>query len=211
MPLTRDQINEIKGVIKSTIVDMFTKDADFIATVLDKAVGDKIKEMNKTTCEKVNGLETQVNLLKGRIIGFEQYNKRKNIRILGLPAKRGENLFDVIKGLFKDRLKIDVGNDDIDDCYRVINKNVHTDESKAIIVKFISFHVKQKVLQSKKLLKGSKIYIYEDLTKQRHNTLSTAINKFGSRNVWTVDGKIKVKYGGKIHTLKSDLDLQTLE
>nr|CAI5862648.1 unnamed protein product [Callosobruchus analis]CAI5865949.1 unnamed protein product [Callosobruchus analis] len=46
------------------------------------------------------------------------------------------------------------------------------------------------VYNKKKMLKGTRMVIKEDLTARRLKIVKTASDKYGFKNVWTVNGKI---------------------
>ena len=65
------------------------------------------------------------------------------------------------------------------------------DGPRLITVKFSNYNARQKVFQSRRKLKGTQITIVENLTSKRVIAiLSKTRNKFGVRNVWSLDGRI---------------------
>ena len=57
-------------------------------------------------------------------------------------------------------------------------------------MKFSNHNTRQRVFQARRKLKGTQITIVENLTSKRVAILSKARNKFGVRNVWSLDGRI---------------------
>ncbi|KAK9730964.1 hypothetical protein QE152_g14131 [Popillia japonica] len=71
----------------------------------------------------------------------------------------------------KEKLNLDVPTTAIDYCHRLFAKE---GQQKPIIVKFISRYTKKLVYSKKKMLKGSKVVIKEDLTRANQNLLKEA-------------------------------------
>ena len=65
-----------------------------------------------------------------------------------------------------------------------------SDTPKPIIVKFNSYNTRRAVFDAKALLRGTKIFIQEDLTSHRRELLNAARRKSTVKRVWTYDGKI---------------------
>ena len=64
------------------------------------------------------------------------------------------------------------------------------------------------VFNSKKLLKESDFVITESLTTKRMSLLNEGRKTVGSKNIWTLDGRIHVKLDDKLFFMNklSDLD-----
>ena len=91
--------------------------------------------------------------------------------------------------LFNEKRGVDVHIKDID---RTQNWQTETKEDtpRPIIVKFSNYNTRQRVFQARRKLKGTQITIVENLTSKRVAILSKARNKFGVRNVWSIDERI---------------------
>ena len=102
--------------------------------------------------------------------------------------------------LFNEKLGVDVHIKDIDCTHRIgRQKQKNKDAPRPIIVKFGNYNTRQKVFQARRKLKGTLITMVENLTRKRVAILSKARNKFGVRNVWSLDGRIfAVEEGVKI-------------
>ena len=93
--------------------------------------------------------------------------------------------------LFNEKLGVDVQIKDIDLTHRIgRQKQRNKDAPRPIIVKFSNYNTRQKVFQARRKLKGPQITIVENLTSKRVAIPSKARNKFGVRNVWSLDGCI---------------------
>ena len=64
---------------------------------------------------------------------------------------------------------------------------------RSLIVKFVRYYDRKQVFSNKKHLKGKGISITESLTSFRMKKLEEAREKHGFKNVWSTDGRIKLK------------------
>lgn len=129
----------------------------------------------------------------------EQYNRRMNLRVFGVPEcdlkNTGdlENTDDLVIKVFK-KLNVQVSLNDIQRSHRVGRRpdsdNLDSARHRPIIVKFVSYRLRAEIFRNKKLLKGQRESICEDLTSRRLTTLKNLKTKYGAKNVWTFDGNI---------------------
>ena len=99
---------------------------------------------------------------------------------------------------------------DIKNSHRVEAKNPVPDKPRAVLVEFVSVNKRSEVLKCRKLLKGSKISIKEDLTQYRLQLLTAAIAKFSSKNAWCLHGNVYVKNSGGAHRVQNESEMQVL-
>lgn len=156
---------------------------------------------------KINALEEQNRNFCKRLDQMEQYSRRNNLRIFGLPEVRGENTDIVIAEFFHNKLSLTLPTTAIDRSHRIGKEGKGP---RAVIVKFCSYRDRQLVFLRKKQLKGTSFVITEDLTVQRLLLKRKAIEKFGSRNVWTTDGRVTIKIGEKIQKVEEEAELLML-
>ena len=77
-------------------------------------------------------------------------------------------------------------------------------------MKFVNYHDRDDVFESKRKLKGSSISIMENLTSRRVSLLEEVKEKVGFRNSWSLDCKIVALFKGKKHIIASREDLSKL-
>nr|CAI5818608.1 unnamed protein product [Callosobruchus analis]CAI5819967.1 unnamed protein product [Callosobruchus analis]CAI5834406.1 unnamed protein product [Callosobruchus analis]CAI5845889.1 unnamed protein product [Callosobruchus analis]CAI5860693.1 unnamed protein product [Callosobruchus analis] len=94
--------------------------------------------------------------------------------------------------------------DDIHSCYRIGQKRQL--KTRGIFLSLKEYTTRSKIYTNKKLFKGTGIVIKEDLTALRVDLMSRVIEKTSLKSVWTSEGKIYVKYNGKICKIVSDKD-----
>lgn len=171
-----------------------------------------------------DGVISCLNELKDRIIKMEdeidenqQYSRRNCLILHGLGEGNPENHTQVVQEFFKDKLKIEVTVDQIDRAHRLGVSGRHTMANavargaRPMIVKFVSYRTRQKIFQEKKVLKGTKITITESLTARRTQLMKCAKERFGLKNVWTMDGKIVIMHKKKKHYITNHTQLTDLE
>lgn len=100
-----------------------------------------------------------------------------------------------IMKLLKTKMKIHIKAEDIGTCYRVETKE--NQERRGIYLKLNSLPIKQIMYAKKKILKGTRIVIKEDLTKTRLDLVNQVTEKIGVKYVWTQNGKICVLINDK--------------
>lgn len=92
-------------------------------------------------------------------------------------------------------------NTDIIAAYRVGQKS--NNRPRYNVVTFRDNKLKMDIYNKKKMLKGTKIVIKEDLTVDRLKIVKEASEKHGFKNVWTVNGNIFVKSNNKVEKINS--------
>ena len=140
---------------------------------------------------------------------LEQCGRRNTIRIRGIPepdkATKEKTDAEVIK--LADKLQISVTQSDINISHRVGTKR--DQQSRDILVTFVSNNAKSQFMMSRRKLKGSDVYVNEDLTRARallfSQTRSLKRQKKKIRDTWTITGAIFVKlFDSKIRKVVSD-------
>lgn len=166
------------------------------------AIEDKINVLSSSLDDVRRECNLNANNLQKldyRLEQLEQYSRRYNLRLFGMQETNGERPDVVVVEWLKSHLKISVELKDIDRAHRVGPK-MQNGKQRPIIIKFMSYGVRNKVYQVKKLLKGTPFVLKEDLTKARADIMVKMVNKFGQSKVWTRDGKICWMHGATIHS-----------
>ena len=151
---------------------------------------------------------------------LEQYTRKNSVRLFGIGEQAEETSVETLAvQVLKDKLKIDVKENDIEIAYRAgkYRREGRRDVIKArpVLIKFASHKMKVKVMKAKKEFKGSQFWITEDLTKQNAEKMK-ALNQMRIANkvkgAWTTDGKIKVrKMDDTIVMISSQDEIQQLQ
>ena len=147
-----------------------------ISNLLNKI--DEIEQYSRRNCLLMNGIK-------------EADPPKENVSQETSEVSTQENTDIAILLLFNEKLGVDVHIKDIDRRHRIgRQKQKNKDTPRPIIVKFSNYNTRQWVFQARRKLKGTQISIVENLTSKRVAILSKARNKFGVRNVWSLDGRI---------------------
>ena len=124
---------------------------------------------------------------------LEQYQRRDSVRFLGVPDEGKETpkqceekVLDIIHNV----LGLDyIQHSDISVAHRV---GVRESKPRPIIVKFVTRKHKYEVIGKRRLLKGTKKGIIEDLTPLNMSRLFSAKNHPDVKNAWTKEGVVHV-------------------
>jgi hypothetical protein len=152
----------------------------------------------------INKLETEV---MAALDEREQYSRRNNVRIFGVAEKDNEDTNQLVVDIAA-KLNVQLEDCHIDRSHRIGKVG---DMPRPIIVKFVSYAERSAVFRSKKLLRGTKITIREDLTKMRLSLLKEAVSLYSTKAVWSSDGVILVNVGkDRPFRVKTAGDLENL-
>lgn len=222
MVLTQSQSRDVKSVVDESLKTLLS-DEQFLSSIaasVAKIVEENLKktfsainnrllecEANMAEFEKKTTVLTETNnKLTMELDKLQQYTRRNNIRIFGVPLIEGENVDEVVLRLFNFTMKLNMRDINIIDRAHRLGKIINGKQS--IMVKFISYRDRSMVLKSRRLLKGTGIYITEDLTIKRLDLFKKAQVAHGKNNVWTSDGTVWTKKEGTKAKVLTENDLQ---
>lgn len=176
-----------KGELEALIMKVVEQSMKPVSDTLKKLTEEVVILKRELTAkdEKIRLLEASV---ENKLDELEQYGRRNNLRIFGVPVEDNENTDDIVIGIAKS-IGVNLDKLCIDRSHRIGNKD---SPNRPIIVKFTSYAFRKSVFDAKKSLKGTKTTVREDLTSQRMRLLKEALSKYGVKRVWTTDGVIKI-------------------
>ena len=79
---------------------------------------------------------------------------------------------------------------EIERTHRVGKPKQNKKTPRPIIIKFVRYNCRRRIFLNKKNLKNTGISITESLTTKRKDMMNKAKERFGFRNIWTLDGRI---------------------
>ena len=135
---------------------------------------------------------------------LQQYSRRNNLRIFGIPEKSDEQTDQLVCGV-AEKIGVRITAQDIDRSHRVgkriqqstqgdsyahAARNGQRSQPRPIIVKLISYKSKIAFIKSRRKLKGSGIVVAEDLTKKNASLLSQTLRSEKVQTAWSTDGRI---------------------
>ena len=193
------------------------KDQDVLNTLRDHIVPlNKISEIVKQEVaalqrsfeekleikDKVIGvMQSKIKALEGTMDELEQYGRRQNLRIHGIPESANESTDEMILSLANDKMKVvpPLKLEEIQRSHRV-GKSLPQNQGKPrpILVRFGGYRSRAKLGQRecRARLRGSGVYLSEDLTRQRA-TLAWQARKAKRDghilDTWVHDGKVLSK------------------
>lgn len=183
-----------------------------------KKENENLRSMNTT-------LSNEVNILKDKVRSLEQYSRKNNVEINGIPETPRENVFNLVKDVGT-ALGLDIQDSDISTAHRV--PSFKKDRPPPLIVQF-SRRITRDTLLSKFRDKKSmtaqeinpaltfqRVYINEHLTPENKLFLKTLKEKCKEASydyAWCRDGKFFVRkcQGERVHRVTSCEDLNKLK
>ena len=157
----------------------------------------------------------------------EQYGRRQNLEIVGVPVQENEDTNALVIEVAK-LLDIEVPPDQISTSHRLpINPNSKISKTSPIIVRFVNRDIRNKLYANRKLTRSvnlnkfsvagtEKIYLNENLAQIRKKLFGKTKQKAKQMNyryIWTTNGNIFAKKSDDEITLaiKNDLDLNLIK
>ncbi|CAH1173915.1 unnamed protein product [Phaedon cochleariae] len=235
MVLTRDVREEIESAVNQAVSKSIKSDflidqiVSKVTEAIIKTIDHKLLKMESTVAEleqnfailnekfenKFKTMEDEMkttvrmkNKMEDRIDQMDQATRVCNLRIFSLKEKTNENTREEVKKILNTKMSLNLADQDISICYR-IGKRVEN-KPRGIFMKLSNLESKQAIYEKKKLLKGTGVVIREDLTGPRVKQLNTAIEKFGIKNVWTLNGKIYINKNNKVYIIKNREDFTNI-
>ncbi|RUM94414.1 MAG: hypothetical protein DSZ28_03330 [Thiothrix sp.] len=168
-------------------------DAERRADVLEK----EIKQVRKENAEKDTTIRTLSRQMREQCCELddkEQYQRRDNVRIVGLPEKKNETTDEcekVVRAFFKKDLGID-RNIEISIAHRI--GKPQNDSHRPILCRLVKRQDKAVILRGRKQLreKGLKVFISEDMTVANQRLIRDLKQNERVVRVWTHNCKINV-------------------
>ena len=196
--------------------------AEQIADVVAQKLNVRRENMERVTAAlttKIRTLEEKVETLEVEADRREQYTRRSNLHISGIPETTNVTN-DLVITTIKKLGFVDIGVSDLERSHRIGQKIDNRDRPgrRTIIVRFRSEAVRDDVYRSRTKLKNhnqhhrdEQVYINEDLTSKRASLAYKARslkNENKINDCWTYTGKVFVKTNaGIIKEIQSAKDL----
>ena len=151
--------------------------------VIDGLVSNKnkLEALHRTDQRRIHKLEVDLEDL-------QQYSRRTNVLIHGIEEEEKEDTDKKAHDLFTEQLGLPLVEKDIARSHRLGKKT--EGRNRPIIVRMLSYRQKKAVYDKKSKLKGTKVAIKENLTKERYDFYKECKEKYGPKNVCTLDGRI---------------------
>ena len=128
---------------------------------------------------------------------LEQHTRLNNVRVLGVKEEANESTSEVICA--KNKLGVQINPSEFD-CKRVSlvpsssgNQNAGVQQQRGprpIFVQFINHLTRSRFMAARSKLKGTGVYINEDLTKANQKLLFLTRHNSKVTRAWSIDGRI---------------------
>jgi hypothetical protein len=148
-----------------------------------------LEEENKDLRQEVFDLKKSQKELKIDINRGAQHSRKDNCRIWKLEEKVNEDTREVVISMIRSLLRVDINREDISACHR-LPPGRKKDEPKPILVKWRNRCIKELVMKSRKLLKGKRITISDDITRDNMALMDRAKKSGTFESVWFFNGKV---------------------
>ena len=128
-----NRLNAIEENFQRHVNDIITKELNESVMSIKDSIIDALKEENFRLQQKVQHLEKKLSDIEIAENKLEQYTRRNNIEIQGIPSSVHDNLLeDKVIDIFS-QLNITISKSDIEDCHRLGKANL-----KNTIVRFVN-------------------------------------------------------------------------
>ena len=201
-----------------------------------KAEYDKLIEVNTLQKEEISNIKSQAAALKTQEIKdsikvdeLEQYGRRQNLEIVGVPEKEDENTNAIVLEVAK-MLDVDIMSSHISTSHRLPKKKAssrNNSGSSPIIVRFTSRDIRNQIYANRKkarfvdlknfLVSDTKnIFVNENLTPTRKQLFwktKQEVKNSSWKYIWTHNGNVFVKKddNASITAIKNELDLNLIK
>jgi exosome complex exonuclease DIS3/RRP44 len=193
--------------------------AELLRETFQGPVLKEIKQLQTIITEKdevIEHLQQRLSTLEQHNDELEQYSRRNSVRVTGIREDEDKECYMHVIDTLNENLPClpePITISEIDRLHRS-GKPRQDGTPRPVLIKFTSYQYRQKLMQKRSALKGTNIFINEDLTKQRNQFLWSAriLKRNGKiRDCWSSDGRILAKdLNGKTHLLKNTDDLNQL-
>lgn len=199
LPL-REKVDTLLSV-KETVVKI-EQSMQHLSDKYDEILAN-VEKNGKEICDLRNRIGTleasnsaaELKHLRNEVNNLDQYGRRQNLEIHGLPASHGENLLDMVNELAGKLSIPQLTVSEIDAIHRLPSK---TDQTPPVILRFMSRTTRDAWLAKKAYLRESRseIKLQENMTPQNKKLLWLARTKAAEmqyRFTWFKNGKILVR------------------
>lgn len=184
------RVGDFQGIREN--LDLLTSQIDRLSSTTDllqKTLSEKEKEIGDLH-ESVNTLKKENCELLRQMNDLENYQRRDNLRISGIPEEASENPSKTVCDLLVKK-GFNVKENDLHIVHRVGRKT--SARPRAMIVRFFNRNTRNTVIRERRKLKGSGFVISEDVSILTMKTLMR-IQKNEELNAWIWNGQVCARH-----------------
>ena len=184
---------------------------------------EEVRQLKETIIEKdeiIDSLKSQLTSLEEKndemeekYDELEQYSRRNSLRFIGLPETSSEDCYAKTVDVLNNSLNLDppLELSDLDRVHRCGKPKMNPAGSRPMLIKFATYRQRQRVMTNRSTLRGTDMFLNEDLTPRRAKLLKSvrdAKREGQLKDAWTADGRIRIRNNAnQVHLIKSLLDL----
>ena len=126
----------------------------------------------------------------------EQYSRKTNFKIMGLPEEEKENTCEVVKSFLKKTAKVELPDREIIIAHRIPGPK---GKPRPIIVKVLNTSVKSRIMRKRSTIKekGGGYRLADDVTKPNGELIRKLLEFEGIESAWYFNGAVYGKYKDK--------------
>lgn len=127
-----------------------------------------IEESLKNDQIEKGKIKEKIEKQDNRINKLESGTRKKNVIVYGMQEENNEHINDLkekINWLLNNKMELDIKREEIDDFFR-LGKKTEEKKNRPIIIKMISNWRKTEIMMNKKKLRGTRIFIENDMSEE---------------------------------------------
>ncbi|KAG5319550.1 MOS1T transposase, partial [Pseudoatta argentina] len=173
MDKMEEMLRKLLAETKQEILDKVEQKGEEIKREIKKKMKDEIEKIRAEERKAREKLENELKELKEKVQEMEKKNidqerreRRLNIVIKGVEIKGG-NVREAVTGVFE-KMGVNENEINVKDAYMIRVK----EKESMIVVKLSSMYDKRKVMENKNKLRGSRVYVDDDMMKSERDRQS---------------------------------------
>lgn len=194
-------IEDVYRLLKETKTD-FSRQFKSISEKLE-SLSAEVHEKFSETNQRLERLETENARLAYHLKIAEKKLKGNNLIFHGVEESTDETsakLIDAIKRILKDHLEVNINTFDITNIFRLGKKS--GGKPKPVLVSFLSKLTKTEITKNRRKLKGTKIFMNEDLEREELEILLTYRKEAKQKKQKAIIRGSKLEIDGRLYTIE---------
>ncbi|ESP05277.1 hypothetical protein LOTGIDRAFT_152106 [Lottia gigantea] len=180
-------IEEIKGEIS----DWSKSTNSRLDTLENKTLKNQLQEAHELI--QINSAKVNEAIIMSNY--NEQYSRKQNIKIPGLPESENECLVDKFCDVLKDVWNMNIATEDIKAIHRLASKLKNN--AKPIIVKLATSDIKSKIMRQKSALFDRNLKVIDDITVRNMSLINKLRTTYNIESAWYFNCSVYAKAVGK--------------
>nr|XP_023026791.1 uncharacterized protein LOC111514777 [Leptinotarsa decemlineata] len=206
MSKTRSTSVSVSNIDENTMKIIVNKLSSKITNKIDaqlEILGKQIEKMDQLT----HSNKREIAFVNSKLDVLDQRSRSNTLRLVGMKEETDENLPAKVLHIFNEELKIKCTLGDLNKTFRSGKFIENSTKARTVIIEFVSYLKRNEIYKSRSNLKGTDLYLNEDLTGKRYHLLILTKKKYGGKNVWTANGRVFAKHGNNVKVINEEEDL----